>query len=227
MKIYQLKNIIAGLVCLCAAHKTAFAGPLREAVKEAGGAVEYVGKTAGDTAKAVGKSVSNTADRITGDFDPSAARREVDSMEAESMARLLKLDSKARALFEISYGYAVFDSRKTSFIVTVGRGAGVAVVRDGGKRVYMQMASAGANLGGGIKFYQNIFLFENKSAFERFVEHGWEAGTSGGASLGRKSLDADVRFTDGMAVFQLSETGAMLSADLTGTKYWKDGKLNG
>ncbi len=188
--------------------------------------VGYVGETVGGTVKAVGQGLSSTAERVTGNVDPVVARQEVDQNTKEALSRLFALDKKAKILFDASYGYAVFDSRKSSFLVTLGSGGGVAVSKPDGQRTYMRMFTGGANFGAGVQFFQNIFLFENKKSFEKFVNSGWEAGTAANANFGRDSLDAQVRFVDGMALFQLAETGVNLSADVTGTKYWKDKQLN-
>lgn len=206
------------LIPLCAS-----AGPVVDGAEEA---VGFVGETIGSTVKGVGKTVSGAAERVSGNVDSVAARQDVDQKAQEALARLFKLDRKAKPLFDISYGYAVFDSRKTSFILTVGGGGGVAVSKANGKRTYMRMFTGGANLGAGIQFFQNVFLFENKESFDRFVNSGWEAGTAANANFGRDSLDAQVRFVNGMALFQLADTGINLSVDVTGTKYWKDKELN-
>lgn len=195
-------------------------------IKGIGGAVSEVGSTVGSTVKAVGKGVGDTAERVTGNVDVKEARKEINDKSSDALARLLKLDPKAKALFDISYGYAVFDSRKSSFVISLGSGGGVAVVKASGKRTYMRMFTGGVNVGAGIQFFQNIFLFENKASFDQFVNSGWEAGTAANANFGRRAIDAEVRFINGMALFQLAETGINLSADFTGTKYWKDSDLN-
>lgn len=187
---------------------------------------ESVGDTVSSTAQGIGKAVGSTAERLSGNVDVPAARAE-NAMADSSLKRLFKLKPAAKSLFERSYGYAVFDSRKTSFIMTIGRGAGVAVEKSSGKRTYMQMAGAGANVGAGIKFFQHIIFFENHDSFRRFVDKGWEAGTSGNLALGENAAAAEARFIDGMALYQLSDTGVMLSADITGSKYWEDSLLNG
>ena len=33
-------------------------------------------------------------------------------------------------------------------------------------------------------------------------------------------------FVNGLVIFQLTDAGLMASADVAGTKYWKDGNLN-
>lgn len=203
-----------------------YAGPLGEAVGAVGNAVNYVGETVGDTATAVGKDVKNTAQAITGKDDPVAKRRQIDKVAASTLATVLHSSRGAEALFEQAYGYAVFDSSKTSFLITTGRGIGVAVRKEDGERTYMHVASAGVNLGAGIQFYRGLFLFETQEAFDRFVNQGWQADATAGATLGKASLEAQAKFTNGMAYYQISETGIMLDANLTGTKYWKSGELN-
>ncbi len=185
----------------------------------------YVGSTVGSTAQAVGQSVTGTAERLTGNVDVEQARKEIDQKTQQALSRLFKLDRKAKALYDISYGYAVFDSRKSSFLVSIGSGGGVAIAKGTGARTYMRMFAGGVNVGAGIQFFQNVFLFETKESFNRFVNSGWEAGTAANANFGRDSLDAQVRFVNGMALFQLADTGINLSADFTGTKYWKDKTL--
>ncbi len=193
---------------------------------EAKNVVGSIGETLGSTVKKVGKGVVDTTDRVTGNIDVDAARKEIDRSAHEALTRLFRLDPKAKTLYDQSYGYAVFDSRKSSFLVTLGGGGGVAVAKPDNKRTYMRMVIGGANFGAGMQFFHNVFLFENKQAFERFVNSGWEAGTAANANFGRNSIDAQVRFVDGMALFQLADTGINLSADVTGTKYWKDSALN-
>lgn len=120
----------------------------------------------------------------------------------------------------------MFDTRKFSLLITTGFGAGVAVEQGSGKRTYMKMATGGANIGLGGEFFQLVIMFEKPDDFRRFVEEGFEAGTAAGAVAGDDSVAANVRFTDGKAVFQLTEKGLKLAADITGTKYWKDEDLN-
>jgi hypothetical protein len=52
------------------------------------------------------------------------------------------------------------------------------------------------------------------------------ADTSAQASAGDKGANVGVRFKDGVAFFQLTDKGSMASADIAGTKYWKNDDLN-
>lgn len=212
--------------CILSIPATSWAGPLRDVASAVGDAAGYVGETVGDTAVAVGKGVSGTAKEIAGTNDPVATRREIDSVAESTLSKVLASSTGAKELFEKSYGYAVFDSRKASFLITTGRGVGVAIRKSDGKKTYMHVASAGVNVGAGLQFYQGLFLFETESAFNRFINKGWQADATAGATLGKTSLEAQAKFTNGMAYYQISETGVMLDADLTGTKYWKSKELN-
>lgn len=200
------------LACLLAMPLTVGAESVWDSIK----------KGTGDAVDAVG----DTAKSLTEEETPAESRAKIDKMEKATMARLLSQNAAAKRLYEQSYGYAVFDTRKFSFLITTGFGAGVAVEKAAGARTYMKMATGGANIGMGGEFFQLVILFEDQSGFRSFVDEGLEAGTSASAVAGDDSVGADVRFTDGKAVFQLTEKGLKLAADITGTKYWKDEDLN-
>jgi lipid-binding SYLF domain-containing protein len=174
--------------------------------------------------------------------DPKKKRDKLDQVVEETIEKLFDENPRGKQLFNESFGYAVFDSRKTSFALAGGGGRGVAVERSSGKRTYMRTASIGVNLGIGIQFYQIVFLFEDESHFRTFVDSGWEVGTSAnavggdeGQNVTAKATDKDavavganekIGFTEGIAVFQFTEKGLMIQADISGTKYWKDDKFN-
>ena len=224
MKLISTLTLITASTLACASP--AWAGPFGEALGAVGDAVSYVGETVGDTASAVGKNVKDTAQEITGTDNPVAKKRQIDKVAASTLATVISSSTGAESLFDRSYGYAVFDSSKTSFLITTGKGIGVAIRKSDGERTYMHVASAGVNLGAGIQFYRGLFLFETRSAFDSFVNQGWQADAAAGATLGKRGLEAQAKFTNGMAYYQISETGIMLDANLTGTKYWKSDELN-
>ncbi len=177
-------------------------------------------------ASSAANTVSNTAKSITKKEPPEETRKKIDTMAAKTLSLLFAERKQARDLYDKSYAYAVFDTRKFSILITTGYGAGVAVEKASAKRTYMKMATGGVNVGLGGQFFQLVFLFENKTAYQTFVNQGYEAGAGAGAVAGTASEDLNVRFHNGTAVFQLTEKGLLLAADLTGTKYWKDGDLN-
>lgn len=183
---------------------------------------DSIKKGVGDAVDSVGDAAKSVTEQET----PAESRAKIDKMEKETISRLLSQNAGAKKLYGESHGYAVFDTRKFSFLITTGFGAGVAIDKTSGERTYMKMATGGANIGMGGEFFQLVILFENEAKFRTFINEGWESGGSASAVAGDDSVGADVRFTDGKAVFQLTEKGLKLAADITGTKYWKDDELN-
>ena len=190
------------------------------------GVWDSIKKGASETGDAIGDAVSSGAEAVTDLARPDRSRQEIDDMAASSLQRLFAENADVRQLYDRSYGYAIFDSRKMSFMITTGFGSGVAVNKSTEERTYMKMATGGVNVGMGAQWYQVVFLFENKSRFREFVDEGWDAGGGGSAAAGSEGASLGATFVNGLAVYQLTDKGLMLSADLTGTKYWKDDELN-
>lgn len=87
------------------------------------------------------------------------------------------------------------------------------------------MGSLGVNVGVGGQKMQVVFLFEDKATFGRFVNKGWKAEASA-AAAGKVGASAELEFVNGMATYQFTEKGLMLQANLSGTRYSKNDKLN-
>ena len=153
-------------------------------------------------------------------------RAQIDAMAAATLKSLFKESSGAKRLYDESYAYAVFSNVKISLIITGGGGKGVAVTKATGERSYMNMGLGGLNFGLGAHKYQVVFLFETKKVFEDFVEYGWTADASASAVAGVKGANAGTTFSHGMAIYPITDVGLMLTADITGTKYWKSKTLN-
>ncbi len=153
-------------------------------------------------------------------------RQAINAMTDETVQRLLAEHPGAKRLFDQSYGYAVFDNLKLSLLFASEKGNGAAIEKGTGERTYMRMGSLGLNVGLGGQKMQVVFLFQNKETYDRFVNKGWRAESSADAAAGTKGASADVEFIDGIASFQFTEKGLMLQADISGTKYWKNDKLN-
>lgn len=164
-------------------------------------------------------------------------RAKIDAIAKDALSVVLDNRERAKDLFNKSYGYAIFDNVKISLMISGGGGRGVAVERASGKRTYMSMGTVGLNIGLGAQKYQVVFFFEDKSTFEDFVNKGWQAdananavaGTKGAnaeAAAGSAGANAEAAFEGGMALYQITEAGLMLQADIAGTKFWKNKKLN-
>jgi lipid-binding SYLF domain-containing protein len=133
---------------------------------------------------------------------------------------------KAKELYAKSYGWAAFNNLKLAFGFSGGGGNGVAVVKETGEKTYMKMGTVGVGIGLGINKYNVIFLFQDSQTFNKFVNKGWQADAGATAAAGKAAADVATNFTNGMAIYQITEKGLMAAADIAGTKYWKNDKLN-
>ena len=159
-------------------------------------------------------------------MEQEGKRGKINEMSVEAMEELFSEHAKTRELYARSYGAAVFDNLKLAFGISGGGGNGVAVVRKTNERTYMKMATAGVGVGLGVKKYQVIFFMQDSQTFNNFVEKGWQADAGAGAVAGKAGVEVMTDFVNGLAVYQLTEKGLMANADIAGTKYWKNKKLN-
>ncbi len=151
-------------------------------------------------------------------------RAKIHENTQEAITELLKEHPKTQELYDKAYGYAVFSSAKVAVGLAGAGGVGEAVTK-GGRHTYMRMGSAGVALGLGAQHYKTVFLFEDSHSYKHFVEHGVQAEGGANAVAGTAGANADPSFRQGMAVYTLTDGGLMLSADLSGTKYWQDDDL--
>ena len=153
-------------------------------------------------------------------------RLKINEMADVALETVMNGNWKAEELFETAYGWAAFDNLKIAFILSGGGGNGMAIRKESGERTYMKMGTAGIGLGIGGQSYQVIFFFQDERTFHNFVEKGWKADASAQAAAGKDGVNATTGFVNGVAVWQITDKGLMASADISGTKYWKNKKLN-
>ena len=162
---------------------------------------------------------------------PADKRSAINSMSRETLAELYKQRPTARDNVERADGYAVFSNVNAQYIfVGAGGGYGVAINRKSGRKTYMKMAQIDLGLGLGVQDIRVVFVFHSQAAYDSFVNSGWEFG--GQADLAAKAEDKGASATGEVSVsseidmYTLTESGLMAKVNLSGSKYWKDDKLN-
>lgn len=187
-------------------------------------ATKNVAKGVTDTA---GKVADSATDAVSGEkISSEQAKKEIDNNAKKALSRLFKESKTAKKLHDKGAGYAVFDSREFAFLIKTGFGSGVAVNKKTNSRTYMKMASGGLNLGGGIKYIQVIFLFPDNKTLDNFINKGWNAEGDASAVGGSEGGNIGLTLTNGTTIYELTDTGLMLKMSISGTRYWKDDKLN-
>jgi lipid-binding SYLF domain-containing protein len=149
----------------------------------------------------------------------------------EILKALYAAKPQAEADIKKSYGYATFSDFGIKILVAGGgNGRGVAINNSTGEKTFMRMMEIQAGLGFGIKKFMLIWVFENKKAFDAFVNSGWTFGGQATAAVksgfSGKSYQGAVSVSPGVWLYQLTAKGLALEVTVKGTRYSKDGKLN-
>jgi len=149
----------------------------------------------------------------------------------DALAAVYKVAPSAKKAVESAAGYAAFSNFGMKILVAGGgSGKGIAVNNKTKAMTYMKMAEVQAGLGFGVKKFRLIWVFETDTAFNNFVNSGWEFGAQATASAkaGDKgaSYQGAVAVSPGVWLYQLAGDSLALELTAKGTKYYKDGDLN-
>ena len=159
-------------------------------------------------------------------LDKQAKRGKIDAEAKGALDEVLGKSENAKQLFGKAYGWAAFDNLKIAIGWSGGGGNGVAVNKGSGARTYMKMGTVGIGIGIGAQKYQVVFFFQDEKTFRSFVDKGWQADATAQAAAGTAGAGGQTGFVNGIAIYQITDAGLMASADIGGTKYWKNKKLN-
>ena len=175
---------------------------------------------------AVGAGQLGAEDKSWEDLDKQAKQAKINEIAQGSLDEVLKGNEAAKELYNNAHGWAAFDNLKIAWGISGGGGNGVAVNKKSGARTYMKVGTVGVGLGLGVQKYQVVFLFQDEQTFQNFVDKGWQADATAQATAGTAGVGGQTGFVNGIAIYQITDKGLMASADIAGTKYWKNKKLN-
>ena len=159
-------------------------------------------------------------------------RQEILAMSQKTLNELSRFAPVSKAQIAKAYGYAVFSSTGIHILALSNEnGSGVAHDNHTGKNTYMNMLSVGAGFGLGIKEFHAVFIFDTKSAFDDFVNNGWEANAQADMAAKAKGYtdtyaNQATTVAPGVTLYKLTDNGLAFQATIQGSKYWKDGDLN-
>ena len=112
---------------------------------------------------------------------PAEERAEIDKAAAKVLNDLYKEQPSAKKAVNSAVGYAVFSNFGMK-IFFAGGGSGKGYAIRGGKKTYMKMLEVQAGLGLGVKKFGLVWVFNSKSAYDQFVNSGWEVGGQASAA---------------------------------------------
>ena len=158
-------------------------------------------------------------------------REAIQQMKNNTLADLYKLHPQAKDRIQRSEGYAVFSNVGVHLVfVSAAGGWGIAHDNKTGKEYYMKMASGGLGVGLGAKDFRGIFVFTSRRAFDDFLKEGWSGGLQADviAKSGEKgrAFEGATTIAPNIDLYQITENGLALQANIQGTKFYLDGDLN-
>ncbi len=136
----------------------------------------------------------------------------------KAKASFVKSDRGMNELFKKSYGYVIFPNIGKGALIVGGAGGKGTVFEQGvaiGK-AKMSQVTAGLQVGG--QSYREVIFFENKAALDHFKGDKLEFSGQVSAAAAKEGASANVKYTDGVAVFTQERGGLMLEASLGGQK---------
>ena len=163
--------------------------------------------------------------------EKDTARDSIRAMTQKTLVALYKKEPTAKGAVAGAAGYAVFSDFGFKVLFMGGaNGKGMAVGNATKQETFMKMVELQPGLGVGAEKFRIVFIFENPEAYNKFVTSGWEFGADAMAAAksdsGGGGVAGAVTFREGVKIYQLSETGAIVGVSITGAKYYKDEELN-
>jgi lipid-binding SYLF domain-containing protein len=163
--------------------------------------------------------------------NPAEWREYLRQRRTEALNDLYALRPGTKKEIESAYGYAVFSNFNMNlFLLSTANGRGVVVDNKTKKETFMKMFQGGIGVGFGAKDFRAVFVFSEKSTFEKFIKSGWQFGGQADAAaktgdLGDATSGA-IEVGPGLRVYLLTKNGLLLQATFNGTKYWVDKEVN-
>lgn len=153
-------------------------------------------------------------------FSLAGFSQENDVDEAkETIEDFKQVDASISKLFNTAFGYAVFPAIGKGGIGIGGAGGKGTVFKEGEPvaDVKMSQVTVGFQLGG--QKYAEVIFFEDKRAFDRFVEQDFEFAAQVSAVALTSGVSADAKYVDGVLVFTQALGGLMYEASVGGQKF--------
>ena len=133
--------------------------------------------------------------------------------------RAKKEDPGLKKFFDEAAGYAVFP--------TVGKGAigiggayGKGELYEGGQMVgYCDLTQASIGLALGGQAYTELIFFETSDAVDIFKAGNFAFAAQASAVALKSGVSANAKYSNGVAVFTMGETGLMYEASIGGQKF--------
>jgi lipid-binding SYLF domain-containing protein len=128
-------------------------------------------------------------------------------------------DPSMTTVFENAHGSAVFP-KVGKGAVGVGGAYGKGILYEDGRMVgYCDVSQASIGVQLGAQTYTEIICFEDQKSFERFQTGNFTFDAQATAVALKSGAGANAKYSNGVAVFTMDETGLMFEAAIGGQKF--------
>jgi len=137
----------------------------------------------------------------------------------DAMATAQSNDPSMTKVFDGAHGSAVFPKvGKGAAGVGGAYGKGV-LFKDGQVVGYCDLSQGSIGVQLGVQTYTEIICFEDRKSFERFKSGNFTFDAQATAVVLKSGAGANAKYSDGVAVFTMDETGLMFEAAIGGQKF--------
>lgn len=125
----------------------------------------------------------------------------------------------SKKLFGSAYGYALYPT-VTRGAFAIGGAYAEGGVYKGGKLVAKtSLTAVSIGLGAGGESYSEVIFFQNKAAYDRFVEGKVEFGARANAVFLQQGVSGEPPYVDGVLILAQTKAGLMADASVGGQKF--------
>ena len=137
----------------------------------------------------------------------------------KALAAMIEKSPKLQSFKDKSFGYAVFPKITKGAIGIGGAGGQGIVYQDHVPTGQSGMSQATIGLALGGQQYSEVIFFENKDAYDNFINEKVKFNSQTSAVAISSGASADVAYISGMAVFTMAKGGLMFEASLGGQRF--------
>jgi len=163
--------------------------------------------------------------------DKAQQQADIRKVSQDILSELIRVQPSAQGVVDGAAGFAVFSTAGLKiFVAGGGMGSGMAVNNQTKQVVFMKMAEVQAGVGLGYSKLKQVWIFDTQTAFNNFVNSGWEFG--GQATLNAQAAGQGggyagaIPVSPGVWIYQLTGDGLAASVTVKGSKYYKADDLN-
>jgi lipid-binding SYLF domain-containing protein len=151
---------------------------------------------------------------------PPAVAFELDTFAVTaSIANFKSGQPASKKLFATAYGYALFPTVTRGAFGVGGAYAEGGVYRRGKLVAKTTLTAVSIGLGAGGESYSQVIFFQNKAAFDRFMNGAVELGARANAVFLDKGVSGEPPYQDGVLILAQTRAGLMADASVGGQKF--------